>query len=432
MRTTFEIQVPDADVYAFEQRLARRLEQPASVLQAIGGERYLLARHVAKRLFPGTPTAAILKALRGEGARGVRAIKAGVGSSRLAARAEPEFVPRFMAAAPATLPGEIDWHLREVNLPAAWDALGGVDGGAWASIRVGHIDTGYTEQPALGPWQSGTSPVVRTDLDGNYFDRGGEDPLSALEPGHADGFPFHGTRTLCTLAGRDANAPDRPFFGAAPGAQVVPIRDTNSILVDDQQKGLAAAIHHVVDAGCRVMTISQGITLFPLPEVKAALAEAYENGVIVVAAAGQHFFGVVAPARLRHSIAVAGTIPGLNVWQSSCSGPQVDISAPAEPIRVASAAYRNGYSFPYGESSGTSYATPLVAGTAALWFARWGASLDTAYTQKWQRVAAFLHVLRTTAQRPSGWNTQRHGAGVLDAAAVVAEPLPAASTLQPE
>lgn len=432
MRTTFQIRVPNADVYDFEQRLASRLEDPASVLQAIGDERYLLAPHVAKRLFPGTPSAAIRKALQDEGARSVRVVETSDGNGQLAARAEPEFVPRFMAAAPAAAPGELDWHLREVNLPAAWDALGGVDNGPWSSIRVGHIDTGYTEQPALGPWQGGTSPIVRTDLDANYFDNAGEDPLSALEPAHADGFPFHGTRTLCTLAGRDANAPDRTFFGSAPGVQVVPIRDTNSILVDDQQRGLAGGIRHAVNAGCQVITISQGITLFPLREVQDALDEAYANGVIVVAAAGQYVFGVVAPARMRHSIAVAGTIPGLKVWQSSCSGPQVDICAPAEPIRVASTVHRNGYSFVYGESNGTSYATPLVAGTAALWLARWGGSLDTEYPQGWQRVAAFLHVLRKTAQAPAGWNTQRHGAGVLDAAAALGEPLPAASSLQPE
>ncbi len=181
-----------------------------------------------------------------------------------------------------------------------------------------------------------------------------------------------------------------------------------------------------------MITISQGITLFPLREVQDALDEAYANGVIVVAAAGQYVFGVVAPARTRHSIAVAGTIPGLKVWQPSCSGPQVDISAPAEPIRVASTIYRNGYTFVYGESNGTSYATPLVAGTAALWLAHWDGSLDTEYPEGWQRVAAFLHVLRKTAQAPAGWNTQRHGAGVLDAAAALSEPLPAASLLQPE
>jgi hypothetical protein len=86
--------------------------------------------------------------------------------------------------------------------------------------------------------------------------------------------------------------------------------------------------------------------------------------------------------------------------------------------------FTDDYHFIYGESNGTSYATPLVAGTAALWLARWGAELDVRYPLKWQRVEAFLHVLRKTAQVPSGWDTQRHGAGVLDAAAAINCELP--------
>jgi subtilisin family serine protease len=215
--------------------------------------------------------------------------------------------------------------------------------------------------------------------------------------------------------------------------QAVPVRDTNSIVVDDQQPAVCAAIRHAVTAGCRVITISQGITLFPLGCVQDALDEAYENGVIVVAAAGQYYlFGVVAPARLRHSIAVGGTIPGLAVWPASCSGPEVDICAPAEPIRVASTVYRNGYQFVYGESNGTSYATPLVAGTAALWLTRWASELDTRYPEKWQRVEAFRFALRRSAQVPTGWDTQRYGAGVLDAAAALAIDLPPADELHRE
>ena len=432
MPSMFEMKVGDADVMAFESALAAQLANPGSVLQAVGGQRYLLSGDVAKALYPGASTAQIRASLLALGAREVRLVESARGTERLLARAEPAFVTRFMAAAPAPAAGAHDWHLEEVRLPDAWDFLGGVANPIWASIRVGHIDTGYTEQPALGPWAGGTSPVIRTDLDANYFDAPNEDPLSALEPDHDDGFPFHGTRTLCTLAGRDPNAPQRPFFGSAPGVEVVPMRDTNSIVVDDQQPGVCAAIQHAVSTGCRVITISQGITLMPLHCVQEALDEAYAHGVIVVAAAGQHSpFFVFAPGRLKHAIAVGGTTPGLNVWIPSCAGPAVAISAPAEPIRVASTKFTNKYEYVYGESNGTSYATPLVAGTAALWLARWGAELDVRYPEKWQRVAAFRSVLRASAQVPPGWDTQRNGAGVLDALSAVQLDLPDASTLVP-
>lgn len=433
MRAMFQLGVADSKVFEFERSLARRLPTPSSVLQALGSQQYLLNAHIAKTLFPGAGAAEIRAALLDLGATQVKVIKGALGVDRLATRAEPAFVPRYMAPSPIPAPGDYDWHLKEVRLPETWDAVGGLGAARWLSVRVGHIDTGYTEQPALGPWQGGSSRVLRTDLDANFFNSPNEDPLSALEPDHADGFPFHGTRTLCTLAGNAPDAPVRPFYGAAPGVEVVPIRDTNSILVDDQQPAVCAGIRHAVTAGCRVITISQGITLLPMPCVQQALDEAYENGVIVVAAAGQYYlFGVVAPARLKHSIAVGGTVPGFRPWLASCSGPEVDISAPAEPIRVASTVYKAGYQFVFGESNGTSYATPLVAGTAALWLARWGDALDAQYPEKWQRVEAFRLVLRSAAHVPPGWDTQRHGAGVLDALATVSMNLPAAADLRRE
>ncbi len=433
MPSMFEIRIADADVLDFERALASRLANPSSVLQATGGQRYLLSGGVAKTIFPGSSAARIKSSLLRDGAREVRLVRAEQGIERLATRVEPAFVPRFMAAAPVPPAGAFDWHLTETRLPEAWEFLGGVADPVWRSIRVGHIDTGYTEQPALGAWQGGVSSVVRTDLDANFFAGANEDPLSALEPDHNDGFPFHGTRTLCTLAGKDVNALGRPFFGAAPGVEVVPIRDTNSIVVDDQQSGVCAALRHAVNVGCRVVTISQGITLLPMRCVQEALDEAFAQGVIVVAAAGQYSpFFVFAPGRLRHAIAVGGTTPGLNVWIPSCAGPQVAVSAPAEPIRVASAVFTDQYHYVYGESSGTSYATPLVAGTAALWLAHWSAVLDVRYPERWQRVAAFRRCLRQSAQVPTGWDTQRHGAGVLDALATIRMDLPDAASLAPD
>ena len=430
MRSMFEIKVPDENIVAFEGTLAARLKSPASVLQAVGGQRYLLAGSIAKSLFPGSSTSQIRAELLQAGSAEVRILKGPRGAERLRTRTEPAFVTRFMAPAPVQTPGTLDWHLTEVRLPEAWDVLGGVETSIWSAIRTGHIDTGYTEQPALGPWLNGVSPVVRTDLDANYFDSPNEDPLSALEPDHSVGSPFHGTRTACALAGRDMNAPQRPFFGSAPGVEVVPIRDTNSILIDDQQPGLCAGIRHAVNAGCKVIAISQGITLLPMRCVQDALDEAYAQGVIVVAAAGQYSpFFVFAPGRLPHAICVGGTIPGRKVWIASCAGPEVAISAPAEPIRVASTRFTTNYEYFYGQSNGTSYATPLVAGTAALWLARWGDELDARYPEKWQRVAAFRRVLRESAQVPADWDTQRHGAGVLDALATIKMDLPDQNSL---
>jgi hypothetical protein len=46
------------------------------------------------------------------------------------------------------------------------------------------------------------------------------------------------------------------------------------------------------------------------------------------------------------------------------------------------------------------------------------------------KVAAFLRLLVQTARKRSGWDAANYGAGVLDAGAVLAAPLPAKETLE--
>jgi len=54
------------------------------------------------------------------------------------------------------------------------------------------------------------------------------------------------------------------------------------------------------------------------------------------------------------------------------------------------------------------------------------------YPFKSLRVEAFLHLLCKSAQVPAGWDTQRHGAGALDAAALIGSALPDAALLHRE
>jgi hypothetical protein len=54
------------------------------------------------------------------------------------------------------------------------------------------------------------------------------------------------------------------------------------------------------------------------------------------------------------------------------------------------------------------------------------------YPFKSRRVEAFLHLLCESAQVPAEWDTQRHGAGVLDAAALIGSALPGADLLHRE
>ena len=357
---------------------------------------------------------------------------------------------------------DLDWHLVESNIPAAWELLGGRKKIDWGNVSVGHIDTGFTRHPVLGFKGKNDSDWIDTEHDRNFFSKeignsgdgsstaalfasydNAEDSLGGFSGGH-------GTRTSSILCGHDTGADARRaaksngsytgYFGAAPKVPTIPIRVEDSIWIQNELgTGLPDAIEYLIQsAGVKVISLSMGsprtfFTGTDVPErLKDALRNAYEHGVIVVCAAGNHIPDeqVVFPARLPFTIAVAGSTPGSVPWTGSSYGVQVDISAPAYPIRRATTERPN--KFLYGVGDGTSFATPQVAGTAAMWLAHHKQAIDTAYPVRWQRVAAFLSLLKSTAHVPAGWAVNTRGAGILDAGALLAAPLPNAQTLNPE
>jgi hypothetical protein len=137
---------------------------------------------------------------------------------------------------------------------------------------------------------------------------------------------------------------------------------------------------------------------------------------------------VVAPARLHRTLAIGGITSQDVPWSGSSFGPEVDLSAPAADIRNALA--KPGDQFSYAnDGDGTSYATAMVSGAAALWLARHRAELAGAYPQPWQVVEAFKQTARATARVPANWQPGAFGTGVLDVRALLDAPLPDAATL---
>lgn len=112
--------------------------------------------------------------------------------------------PRSIARPVSAQPG-VDWHLALTRVPQAWALLGGPDQIDWTGVRVGHIDTGYTEHPALGfPGAS----WVRTDLARSFVPDPVGEQGSVLAPelgngrDNLDGFNAgHGTRIGATISG---------------------------------------------------------------------------------------------------------------------------------------------------------------------------------------------------------------------------------------
>jgi subtilisin family serine protease len=351
----------------------------------------------------------------------------------------------------------LDWHLVECGFPAAWESLGGVEHIDWTGVSVGHIDTGFTRHPVLGfPSEDSDSGWLDLSHDANFFstelDTSTGMPSSAqsnsAEEHHTPGLSGgHGTRTMSVLCGYDKSDAAMEsglyagYFGGAPKVPVVPIRLQDAVwlqgiaLSDD----LPAAIDHLVEtAGVPVITLSMGGPVGPglnstTPRgLRRAIDNAYERGVIVCCAAGnnQPNEKVVYPARSSRTIAVAGTARDHKLWVGSSYGIQVDIAAPACDVRRADVKRRfHGPAlFDYGAGDRTSYATPQVAACAALWLARRGAEIESAYPRAWQRVEAFKALLRATAQPGKAWQDV-HGPGILDAGTLLDSDLPSASDL---
>ena len=302
---------------------------------------------------------------------------------------------------------------------------------AWAieptrghGILIGHPDTGYTLHPNLGA----DALDLNSDWDVISDDDDALDPM--VPPDDSPWplpFPGHGTTTASVIAGRGDEADG--IVGVVPRAKVVPFRAVESV-VQLFDSDVARAVERARLTGCHLVSISVGGKGFF--GLEAAIQRAVDAGMIVIAAAGNNVGIVVAPASYPNCLAVAATGPDDQPWPESSRGRAVDVGAPGWGVHVA------GYVFVDSQpqarvfrSSGTSYAATHLAGAAALWLAHHDAdSLRARYGSRVQEV--FLRLVRAGGSRvPDGWDHAAFGAGIVDAAALLAAPLPALDQLMP-
>lgn len=309
------------------------------------------------------------------------------------------------------------WFLTTVGVPRGWQLVFGgrpidleridwrrVDAWSWGEVRVGHLDHGYTGHPA-------TAGCVQAKRGRNFMDAGSKDPRDPMNYDETFGVRGHCTRTGSVLAGRDQQ---QSYIGAAPGVPLVPYRVTNrsvlnlpgGTLGEVEGNHVAAAIRDAIAAqGCAVVSISLG-SLFGWKAMGEAVDEAYERGVIIVAAAGQVINEVVYPGKYPQTICVGGFKPGnWPYWTYRHSTfAQPDVWGPAAQVwRAGSAPPDDGSGvYDYGFGEGTSYSTAIVAGLAALFLRKFGRALDSEGYKGWRRVELFRVLLRRSLKRVRG------------------------------
>ncbi len=231
------------------------------------------------------------------------------------------------------------WGLDDLAIESAWSRSVG------SHVDIAIVDTGV----------AATHPDLRGRVCSGVAFLGG-DGVTRTGKGAADP-QGHGTHVAGIAAA--ATGDGVGISGVAPHARLVPVR-----VMDDQGRGhasdVARGIVWAVDHGAEVINLSLGGP--GTPSMQSAVDYALDHDVVVVAAAGNDGPDGDAsfPGAFDGAIAVASYDRNGVVSSFSTRGTYVDVAAPGRSILSS---LRTG---DWGFMSGTSMATPHVAGLAAL------------------------------------------------------------------
>jgi membrane-anchored mycosin MYCP len=230
-------------------------------------------------------------------------------------------------------------------------------------------------------------------------------------PGTGEDCENHGTPIAGLIAGRAAG--DERVLGVAPDALVAPVRFDGAL-----EQAPAAMIADAIRAGAdrgSVLNLSFAVPV-DNAQIRAAVDYALDRDVVVVAAAGnerQKQPGLTwYPAGYDGVLAVASVDPAGQPAEDSNRGPWVDVGAPGVGLVSVSAGGSG-----FVSVSGTSFATAVASGVAALVRARFPGLTGPEVVAR----------IEGSALSPTGARDERTGAGIIDTYRALSDVGPAAA-----
>ncbi len=285
--------------------------------------------------------------------------------------AEPNFIATAQLAAPNDTSYASQWGLSKINAADAWTNYPG-SYVASAGSTVAVVDTGVD--------------LDHADLAAHLLPGSAANCLTGTCSGavSADDDNGHGTHVAGIAAAVTNNGTG--VAGVSINSSILPVKALNSS-GSGSYAAISSGIKWAVDHGADVINLSLGGYSYS-STLCSAVTYAVSNGVVLVAAAGNDGTSQpLYPASCPGAIGVAATSSsdGTASW-SNYGSPNVFVSAPG--VSIYSTYFGNGYT----TMSGTSMATPFVAGLAGLLLAQVPS----------RNVADVKTVLATTSDKPSG------------------------------
>jgi len=288
------------------------------------------------------------------------------------------------------------YGMTKISAPAAWNTTHGSP-----NVKIAILDCGiYEAHPDLVG-----KVTARQDFTGSTY--GTDDRCN------------HGTHVAGIAAARTNDSTGVAGVGyntsLLNGKVLLEQYDSNGILLGatGSTTWTVAGIQWAADNGANVISMSLGQATPCEQAFQDAIDYAWARNIVVVAAAGNYGANTpFEPADCAHTVAVANTDASDAKSPTSDYGTWVHVAAPGSVILSSVNPNLNNGNF-YATKSGTSMATPHVAGLAALlWSTSWGTSAQTVITR-----------LETMADPIAGTGTYwRYGR--INAAAAVGPPPP--------